>query len=454
MRTRERRILVSLPDGYHLYGFLNTGLARRLVAGGCPITFVVPQGTVGLVEDELARAAEWLEFPMREFLMVRRMGKVLRLEASHHLRGNSTWEMIRLRYARRPLRRVVQKGLGRLLATWPRLELVLSAAENILEPSPLRSALDPHGYDTVIFGSSAIKELDLAVVQMFRRLNVKRYGIVYSWDNISSKFNCFCRFDRLAVWNEHMRGEAVRDLGYSREQVAMVGPPQFDCYHGFAPSRPRSEFLTAHGLPPDARYILYAGVNNMITPWNTEYVENILTALPEHHVLVRNHPQDHPLTYSRLDNHSRLRVCDAGSPSGPQERRRGFWLPRSDESLLLAEQIFHADIVATVASTVTLESLILDRPVVNIAFDVDRGSFPLPMSSYYQTQHYRQVTKSGAVEIAESPQGLVSALRNVDTWWPSRRARKDSLNRLIDPFGDGRATERLAEDILAFHGAG
>ncbi len=453
MPPAPNRMLVSLPDGYHLYGFLNTGLARRL-SGEADVTFIVPQGALRSIEPETADSAEWVEFPMRRIPVVSRACKHVRLEASHHLRRASSWDIVRSRSVRGRLRGAVQNGLGRALAAWPRLEQGLSAVEGLLVRSPLPAAVDVHRYRTVVFGSSGIKDLDMAAMRSLRRMNLRRYGIVYSWDNLSSKFNSFSRLDRMAVWNGIMRDEAVESLGFPPERIAVVGPSQFDCYHDYRPPRPRASFLAAHGLPQGARYILYAGVNSAGTPWNVEYAECVLEAQPDRHVLVRTHPQDHPAVYARLEGRPRVGLFASGAAGEAGERRLGYWIPRPDEGALLAEQIHHADAVVTVASTITLEGLRLGRPVINIAFDVAPDRFPVSMSRYYETEHYRVVTASGAVEIVRSREELARALRGIDTWWPDRRRNAESLNRQIDPFEDGRATERLAQDILAFHGGG
>ncbi len=44
-------------------------------------------------------------------------------------------------------------------------------------------------------------------------------------------------------------------------------------------------------------------------------------------------------------------------------------MPQGDEAYNLAEQIFFAESIVTAYSTVTLDSLFLNRPVINIAFD-------------------------------------------------------------------------------------
>lgn len=305
----------------------------------------------------------------------------------------------------------------------------------------------------MVLGSAGVKNLDMGVMKLFARRQAKFYGIVYSWDNITTKFNYFIRFQRLAVWNPTMQTEAVNYLGYRPEQIAVIGVPQFDHYYQFAPQESREEFLQSLGLPPEARYVLYAGGPPESYPWGAEYAGYILKALPEHFVVVRSHPLDATDCYRVIEDHPRVRIFQPGVPGKDSARSRGFWLPQGDEAYSLAVQIFFAESIVTAYSTVTLDSLFLNRPVINITFDGCNSPFIVSMREYYETEHYRQITNSGAVPLVDSPAALTEALNTVDQWWPNRASQVRALKSLIDPFADGQAGRRLAEDILAFHQA-
>jgi hypothetical protein len=454
------RLLVSLPDGFHLHGFVATGLAERLLdAVGEGVTFAVPRGARAALPPALEQRAAWREIERLRLPLASRALFFLRLEASHRLRqadapARSDWALVRRKHDGHEAWKRALLPLAGLLARLPALDRALAAAERRWVPSPFPPDLDPARFDTVVYGSAGIKALDAALVRRTPRRGPRRYGVVYSWDNLSAKFDHFARFDRLAVWNEPMRRDAVEVLGYPESAVAVVGPVQFDVYAGFAPSRPRSEFLASLGMPADARYLLYAGVPAQTSPWGCEYARCALEARSEAFVLIRPHPQDHAGSYAALASHPRVRVVEPGRPADTGLRRLGFWLPDAEEARSLAEQIHHAEAVVNVASTVTLEALRQSRPVVNVAWDVQPGAFPVAMAEYYATRHYGPVARSGAVPIARSAAELVELLRKVDAWWPGTAAARDALSRSIDPFGDGGAAARLAVDIAAFHQEG
>jgi hypothetical protein len=456
-RSCGEDLLISLPDGFHLYGFFSTGLASRLVEGSPgPCTFLVPPGALEEVPAELRQRAQWRAFPHHRLSLVEETISFVRRTATRHLIPGATRNLMHRKvkaFGRTRWKRFFLPA-GRLLAAYPGLDRGILALERLLAPSPLSQILNAEDFKTVVFGSAGVKNLDMAVMHLVGRGRTGLYGIIYSWDNITSKYNYFNRFQRLAVWNGIVKKEAIDYLGYRPEQVAVIGVPQFDLYYGFAPRESREDFLRRLDLPAGARYVLYAGAIPETCPWGAEYVELILKALPHHFVLVRAHPQDASDGYRPLADHPRVRVFRPGAPGAGSPRNLGFWLPRHDEGYTLAEQIFFAESVVSIASTVTLDALFLNRPALNIAFDGASSPFVIAMREYYDTNHFRYVARSGAVPLAGSPGELAEALQSVDQWWPHRAAEVQALKNLIDPFGDGQATRRLAEDILAFHRAG
>jgi hypothetical protein len=93
----------------------------------------------------------------------------------------------------------------------------------------------------------------------------------------------------------------------------------------------------------------------------------------------------------------------------------GDWssvIPSPDDTQMLANLTHHADVNVNMASTMTLDFAIHDKPVVNIAFDI---ATPPPFGKpiwefYYRFEHYRPVIELGAARFARSPQELADWL--------------------------------------------
>jgi hypothetical protein len=89
----------------------------------------------------------------------------------------------------------------------------------------------------------------------------------------------------------------------------------------------------------------------------------------------------------------------------------GHWaavLPTESDVQFLANLTHHCDLNVNMASTMTLDFAIHDKPVVNVAFDV--GSPPphgTPLwDYYYRFEHYRPVVELRAARFARSREEL------------------------------------------------
>ncbi len=90
-----------------------------------------------------------------------------------------------------------------------------------------------------------------------RRLGVRTVLPVASWDHLSSKALLRAVPDRVIVWNDTQRAEAVDLHGVPPDRVVVTGAQCFDQWFDRAPARSRSAFCERVGLRPDRPFILY-----------------------------------------------------------------------------------------------------------------------------------------------------------------------------------------------------
>ena len=74
-----------------------------------------------------------------------------------------------------------------------------------------------------------------------------------SWDNFTNKLLPVRRVDRLLVWNELMREQAMRWHGYQPEDIRICGAPQFDGYFARGTTTTPRRVLPPHRRRPRAR---------------------------------------------------------------------------------------------------------------------------------------------------------------------------------------------------------
>jgi hypothetical protein len=132
-----------------------------------------------------------------------------------------------------------------------------------------------------------------------RRLGLRTVLPVGSWDHLSSKALLRSYPDRLTVWNESQRKEAVELHGVPADRVVVTGAQCYDQWFDRAPSEPYAAFCEKVGLRPDQPFILYV-VSSLFkgTVSEPEFVEAWIRAvrasgdprLKDVGILVRPHP--------------------------------------------------------------------------------------------------------------------------------------------------------------------
>jgi hypothetical protein len=90
-----------------------------------------------------------------------------------------------------------------------------------------------------------------------RRLGIPSALCVGSWDHLSSKALIRPLPDRVIVWNQRQRAEAVTFHGVPADRVEVTGAPCFDVWFDRRPSRDRASFCARVGLDPAKPYIMY-----------------------------------------------------------------------------------------------------------------------------------------------------------------------------------------------------
>jgi len=146
----------------------------------------------------------------------------------------------------------------------------------------------------VYLGSSQFEVLRAALA-----MGMRTVFCVGSWDHLSSKALIRDMPQRVLVWNETQRDEAVQLHGVPADRIVVTGAQCYDDWFTRVPSRTRAEFCRRVGLPADRPYILYVcSALFWGSPVEAEFVIRWLHALrasrqPELRdapVLIRPHP--------------------------------------------------------------------------------------------------------------------------------------------------------------------
>jgi hypothetical protein len=255
----------------------------------------------------------------------------------------------------------------------------------------------------------------IPIVLAANRLGIPTACFIFSWDNLTSKGRIAAPFDHYLVWSELMRSELLRYYpDVSEERIHVVGTPQFDPYADPKMLWTRGDFFRRVGADPDRPLICYSGGDRGTCPEDPEHLAFLMEGVESGRivgrpqVIVRPAPVDAPARYDNV----RSRFPDMlFAPPQWVHPSSGHWaavLPTESDVQFLANLTHHCDLNVNMASTMTLDFAIHDKPVVNVAFDV--GSPPphgTPLwDYYYRFEHYRPVVELRAARFARSREEL------------------------------------------------
>jgi hypothetical protein len=136
----------------------------------------------------------------------------------------------------------------------------LRACERAIPRSPeIDEYLRGHAADVVLFtpliGLVASPQLDY--LQSAQALGYPTALCVWSWDHLSSKAILRSLPDRVFVWNETQRDEALSLHKVPPERMIVTGAQCFDQWFDRRPSTDHGDYCRKVGLPEDRPFLLY-----------------------------------------------------------------------------------------------------------------------------------------------------------------------------------------------------
>src|SRR5688500_1212446 len=137
-------------------------------------------------------------------------------------------------------------------------------------------------------------------VKASKALGIRSALCVHSWDNLTNKGLIRVVPDRVFVWNEAQKREAVAMHRVKGENVRVTGAPVYDQWFARRPSTTREEFCAKIGLSANTPFFLYLCSSQFIAPDEAEFVADWIRAVRsapdprvrEAGILIRPHPEN------------------------------------------------------------------------------------------------------------------------------------------------------------------
>lgn len=326
--------------------------------------------------------------------------------------------------------------------------------------SAVRAQLERDRPD-LVWSTFCVSAYEYPYIMAARELGIPVVTSILSFDNLTSRGR-LPDFDHYMVWCEGMRDQLLRLYPYvDPERVTITGTPQFDFHRRpeFLWSRERT--LDRLGIPSDSRYVLYSTSAEVLAPDEPELVSRMAAYLREHGrlkdhwIVVRLHPLDDGRRWKDVAIPSARVVLSSAWDEWPDAD--GWTLSSRQDQARLVSTLAHSDACVNVASTMSLDAAILDRPVINIDFLSERDAPRDILYEEYDADHYRPLVESGGVSVAHGWEELATLLdRAVADPGRDRELRAGMVRRecgVVDGSAASRVTGAIVDQLRRARGS-
>ena len=250
--------------------------------------------------------------------------------------------------------------------------------------------------DELFFLSPYLKE-EVALSLCYSDDDTKLCFVLPSWDNIY-KYYTFKHFDSYIVWGESQQLFLKNVLKIS-SPIFLKGPISQYVFN-------RHKAYDGYSSSSVSVRLLYCTITSRNFPNEVSFVRNLINKINSNdygndcHLTIRLHPAD-----KDLDIYEKLVSKKVGLSHIKGVSSLTNWDVSDSFFPELINDFVNSDIIICVASTITLDAIMLGRPVINFKPQILKGKV-----DYYDFEHYRSISNSKELDIVENMNDLDSAI--------------------------------------------
>lgn len=457
MSDNKKTIVLIFPRGEAIRNFFYSGTAAMLrKEARLVIISVVPNASIATELQAGCDVFYPLE-PAQEPYNLRLIREILDLAHNRFIWTAASKLRFNLRdqdakTLPQKLKRWAKKAAATILANQKSLYWLSGLEERVAQESlsakKWKGILQKEQPAYVFNGSHIHNKVSLPVVHAAKALGIKTGTFLFSWDNLTSQGRIIPMYDQFMVWNEAIKKDLLTMYPHLQsEQAQVVGTPQFDFHFKTEWFETKEVFAAHQKLDATKPWVLYTtGMPNHM-PYEPEIVELIADILKTHpeqpQLILRVYPKD---TTNRFED-LRARRKDIHFQQVPWEPN---WLmPLKEDLALFTNTLRHVSLGINVASTVSLELAIFNKPIINVAFNPPSlNPAQLKYADYYGFEHYKRVISYGGIALAHNPAQLENLISDALAH-PTRdtTARTALVQQFFGAELDGKSFERVGELI-------
>lgn len=445
LRTDIYRLLAERPD-IRLVFFIKHAALKTYYEN----EFAHPRSVFEVVPDAQRSATERFFSFFKHYLL---RSATVDLRRRIHLEESGNWFYYGLSFA-----------ANRLLARPLVRRMVRFLDERLIHKSVFGSFFEKYN-PSLIFLADLFDDLECAFLREARQRGVCCAGMINTWDRTTSRWMIRILPDHFVVFNEIMKKELVDYADMESARIAVCGTVQHDHLVAHPPT-PQQLFFERMGIPATHRVLVYCPLgaafdgsrktldSQVIAQLNTWITEKVFgtDALT---LVVRFHPNDR-VREEELQSYQHV-VYDIPGIKFAREfsssivaRTRGQNWDMDQEDLdRLRDTLACAAVVICYYTSLSIDAAVLDRPVININFDMKDDMFIPRPHPYYGTTHYQKVASTCGIRLVHNAKELQEGIAR---YLADPSADRESRAKLVaTQCGkvDGQSGKRAGEFLLS-----
>lgn len=313
--------------------------------------------------------------------------------------------------------------------------------------------LDDVTPDIIVTTTSGLDVHDIPILHTAKKRGIKTVTFIASWDNVwkMERFNNQGRTqvlaDRLIVWNEMMKTHLERIFpDYNPQHIAVIGAPRFD-YFWHTDRIPSEGALRRYlDMPHDDRPLIHIATTEL---YPMDYLIKTIAEAHVGHLYASVHPGGDMSKHQVYAQKYGVTVRFSFGRREHSPHPAFKYNPTLDDIYMLVALFKYSDLLVNHSSTVAIESMATDVPIINVQYGKAFDWWRWYRSMVYRDfqQHYRDITDGGATTIITSERQLLTTLTDYLAHPEKKRAeRKTTLKKLLTTV-DGTASQKVWEYI-------
>lgn len=243
-----------------------------------------------------------------------------------------------------------------------------------------------------------------------------------SWDNITCKGHFPELAQKYIAWGPIMKQEFIEYYKIEPFNIEICGVPHFDIHYESKSKPDFKKYIIQLGLDPDKPYLFFGMSSPRFAPKEIEIVEQLSVALHNNkfgermQMVVRPHPQNvqgYMADLSWLPRLSKLQSKRVGIDYPLLKESKMQWSMEQADMIKLSQLLVHSKLCINSGSTLCIDALSCNIPVLVSAFDSDSElNYWKSARRLMDFPHLRKLREMGGFVVASSIENLIVEITN------------------------------------------